>query len=131
MVSNKATVKCLSTIICQTSNMDRSVAYYRDVLGFTPNITTPYWSDFVVGGVRIGIHPPFEGSTAPYALPHKGWLPGFEVDDIRALRVQLDGAGARVGGYHDTPVGVVMDFDDPDGNTLQAIQLGLFIKDIG
>ncbi len=47
----------------------------------------------------------------------------IEVEDIAALRLRLTHAGHTPGDYHDTPAGVVMDFTDPDGNRLQAMQV--------
>jgi predicted enzyme related to lactoylglutathione lyase len=131
MVGDKPKIKCVNTIICQTSDMDRSVAFYRDVLGLTPGHLTPYWSDFTLGDIRIGIHPPFQGSTPPYALPQKGWILGLDVDDLKALRKRLEEAGARINGdYHDIPGGVILDFEDPDGNALEAGQTGISAKDL-
>ncbi len=124
-------ITSVNTVICQTSDMDRSVAFYRDVLGLTPGHTSPYWSDFKVGDTRIGIHPPFEGSQPPFATQGKGWVLGLATDDIRGLRAKLEAAGAAItGDWHDTPSGVIFEFLDPDGHTLQAIQLGLFTKDL-
>lgn len=111
------------TLICQVSDMDRAVAFYRDVLGLTPGYTSPHWSDFMMGDTRIGLHPSFDRS--PIQPNGQGWVLGVQTEDIRALRSALVGAGVFVSdGYHDTPSGVVMDFRDPDGNALQAIQVG-------
>jgi predicted enzyme related to lactoylglutathione lyase len=117
------------TLICQVSNMDRAVAFYRDVLGLTPGYNTPHWSDFKMGDTRIGLHPSFDGS--PVEPNGKGWVLGVATPDIRALRAKLEEAGVYVAkGYHDTPSGAVMDFHDPDGNALQAIQVGAKAKDL-
>lgn len=130
MVVEKATIQGVSIVICQTSDMDRSVAFYRDVLGLTPEHVTPYWSDFAIGDVRIGIHPPFQGSSPPYSVPNKGWSVGFRVDDVRALKAQLEAAGVDTEGYHDIPGGVQLEFSDPDGHTLRAAQMGISAKDL-
>ena len=111
--------------------MDRAVAFYRDVLGLNPCHVTPYWSDFEAGTVRIGLHPPFQGSQAPYAMPGKGWIVGFETDDIRGLKQKLLEVGAPIRqDYHDIPGGVIIEFSDPDGNNLQAMQYGLSAQDL-
>ena len=121
----------VSTVICQVADMDRATAFYRDVLGLTPGVSSPWWSDFTAGPVRIGLHPPFQGSTPPYAIKGKGWIIGLDTDDIRALREVVTKAGVRVtDGYHDVPGGVVLDFDDPDGNSIQAMQQGISAKDL-
>jgi predicted enzyme related to lactoylglutathione lyase len=124
-------VKGVSTVLCQVADMNRATAFYRDVLGLTPGVSSPYWSDFQLGSVKLGLHPPFEGSEPPYALPNKGWILGIETDDIRGLRQRLVAAGGWVSsGFHDIPGGVVMDFRDPDGNPLQAVQHGVSAKDL-
>lgn len=126
-----AQITAVTVAICQVSDMDRAVAFYRDVLGMAPRHTTPYWSDLTVGNFRIGLHPPFEGSEPPFATPGKGWILGMQVDDIKELRAKLEAAGAPIpNDYHDVPGGVVLDFQDPEGNNLQAMQLGISSKDL-
>lgn len=117
------------TLLCPVSDMDRSVAFYRDVLGLTSGYTSPHFSEIKMGDTRIGLHPPFDGVTLP--TEGRGWVIGVQTDDILALRAALTEAGVHVAdGYHDTPSGVVMDFHDPDGNPLQAIQTGTMAKDL-
>ncbi|AIE86249.1 VOC family protein [Fimbriimonas ginsengisoli] len=118
-------VQGLNTLICQISDMDRAVAFYRDVLGLSPRLVTPYWSDFMLGPIRLGLHPKFRGEASG-----GGWIVGVEVADLKALRTRLSEAGYPTDHpYHETPLGVVVDFADPDGNPLQAIQLGTKMSD--
>ena len=131
MVGSKPTVKSVSTVICQVADMNRSVAFYRDTLGLTPGHTTPYWSDFQIGTVKLGLHPPFQGSSAPLSVPGKGWVLGLEVDDLKGFRARLEVAGTEISGeYHDVPSGVLLEFYDPDGHAIQAIQYGATSKDL-
>ncbi len=131
MVSERAAVQCVYTVICQVSDMDRSVTFYRDVIGLAPGHVTPHWSDFKVGDIRIGLHPPFDGAEPPFSVPNKGWILGLEVDDLRALRSQLERAGAEFSReFHDIPGGTLLDFRDPDGHPIQAIQRGVSAKDL-
>jgi predicted enzyme related to lactoylglutathione lyase len=124
-------VQSVTTVICQTSDMDRSVAFYRDVLGLTPGHVSPHWSDFVVGSVRIGIHPPFESASPPYSVPKKGWVLGLKVSDVAAVRERAIAAGLKVADdYHEIPGGVLIDLEDPDGHPIQAIQTGIKIKEL-
>ena len=111
--------------------MDRSIAFYRDVLKLKPGYSSPYWSDFALGSLRLGLHPVFQGNEGPPVIPFKNAIVGVETPDIAALKSVLDAAGDYVKGvYHDTPGGVVLDFTDPDGNNWQAIQPGKKAKDI-
>ncbi len=120
------------TLIVQTTNMDRSVAFYRDVLKLVPGYTSPYWSDFKLGTIRLGIHPVFEGNETPAVIPFKNAVIGVAIEDLAGLRQILESAGDHVRGeYHQTPSGVVLDFVDPEGNNFQAMQVGSKMKDFG
>lgn len=111
--------------------MDRSVAFYRDVLGLAVRFSSPYWSEVKIGDANLGLHPALEGSAEPLGQYGKGWMLGLQTDDIRALRARLTEYGASIRGeYHDVPGGVVLDFSDPDGNPIEAIQMGITSKDL-
>ena len=121
-------VKGLSTILCQVSSVENAAAFYRDVLKLTPSFVSPGWGqiDFPGGG-SIGLHPPFKAGKSPDG---SGWIIGIEVESIVALKIALELAGHWAGAYHDVPGGVVMDFFDPDGNPIQAIQRGVASGDL-
>lgn len=115
----------MHTTWAQTSDMDRSVAFYRDVLGLTPGMLSAYWSEFHVGENKIALHPVLSGHEGPVGKAGCGWYLSFITDDLKLLRQTLQDAGARItDDYHDVPTGVVLTFEDPDGNPMQAIQLG-------
>ncbi len=97
------------------------------MLGLTLDNQSPHWTDFLVGGVRIGLHPPFAETVES---TNAGWILCLQVTDIRALRSKLIDSAVTVSNYHDTPAGAILDFCDPDGHSLQAIQPGVFIKDL-
>jgi catechol 2,3-dioxygenase-like lactoylglutathione lyase family enzyme len=112
----------LYTILLQTSDMNRSVSWFRDALGLSPGYSSPYWSEYDLGGQRLGLHPSISG-----AEPMSGAGPVLCVatDDILQLRARLHSLGVSVDdALHDTPSGAVLDFTDPDGNRWQAIQVG-------
>ena len=112
------------TLLCPVSDMERAIAFYQDVLGLTVGYTSPHFTEIMMDNVRIGLHPPFHDATL--SGEKNGWVIGVQTEDIEALRIGLVDGGFLVSkDYHDTPGGVVMDFQDPDGNPLQAIQLGL------
>lgn len=98
--------------------------FYRAVLALEPTLASPYWSHFEIGNVRIGLHPRFAGNDGPLNTRGKGTVLGIEVDDLKAFRMHLEVLGAWCGDWHETPGGVVLNFEDPDGNALQAIQIG-------
>jgi len=112
--------------------MDRSVAFYRDLLGLKPTMLSAFWTEFQVGANRIALHPTLKGCTPPHGEVGKGWYLGVQVEDVKALRQKLMDAGVPiVDDFHDVPGGVLITFPDPDGNPIQAIQLGVKTADLG
>jgi len=120
-------IKNIGIALCQVWDMDRAVAFYRDVLGMKPGVVSPYWSDLTVGDFKVGLHPPFKDGPTELG---RGWILGIEVDDLRGLRAVLEQAGTKCGGYSDVPGGCVMEFTDPDGNPIEAMQAGVSSKDL-
>ena len=106
--------------------MDRSVRFYRDVLGLPVGYASPHWTTVEVGDLRIGLHPAFGESVKNQG----GWVVMFEVDDVRAFRERLLVAGSNPEPFHEVPSGVLFSFQDPDGNRIQALQLGLKLADL-
>ena len=119
-------LKQLSTLMVYVGDMPRAVSFYRDVLGLPLQMESPGWSQFDLGnGAIIGLH---VGTPASGG----GWIPGFEVDDIRAADQRVRAAGASIGhGFHDVPGGVVLEFKDPDGTPVQVTQIGVTCAELG
>ncbi|MBI1755869.1 MAG: VOC family protein [Fimbriimonas ginsengisoli] len=119
-------ISALHGVWCQVADMDRATAFYRDVLGLEPSYASKDWTEFNLGADRIALHSTLRGFAPPHGEYGKGWFVGLRTDDLRALRARLEQAGVTIhGDYHDIPGGVILDFSDPDGNTLEAIQLGV------
>ena len=116
---------------CQVSDMDRAVAFYRDVLGLASKFASPYWSEFDAGnGVTIALHHQLDPGQ-PLVAQSAGWVLGVQTDDLASLRAKVEaGGGTVVGEYHDTPSGVVLTMADLDGNQFQAIQIGKKTADL-
>lgn len=121
-------LKALNVAFCGTTDMEASVAFYRDVLGMEEKTVTQHWSEFRCGGLRIGIHP--SDGRPPLGDAGRGWTVCFETADLEDLRRKVEAHGCSVlGGYHQTPSGVILTFADPQGNPLQAIQPGTRVED--
>ena len=122
----------LNIAMYQVSDMDRAVAFYRDVCGLRAVTVSPGWSQFDLGNdLQLGLHPAREGLPEGEKLGQhgRGWVLGFEVAHIVGGRRRLMEAGATIhGDYHDTPPGVILSFEDPDGNPLDMTQLGLTVE---
>src|SRR4051812_19483583 len=102
-------ISALHTTWCQVSDMDRSVAFYRDLLGLKAGYISPYWTDFDLGNGKLALHPQIRPGEGPLGQPGTGWYLGLQTPDIQALKEALERAGAQiVDGYHATPAGVVL-----------------------
>lgn len=81
------------------SDMSRSVAFYRDVLGLSLRFESPGWSEFPTGATTLALHlkQARAGSEgrAP-ADPGAGTCSiGFSVEDLEATHRELMARGAR------------------------------------
>lgn len=124
-------VNGLHTIWCQVTDMDVAVYFYREVLGLNAAMVSSHWSEFDLGNGKIALHSKLEGASEPLGEYRKGWFLGMRTNDIQGLRKALEDYGAPIhGDYHDIPSGVVLDFSDPDGNTIEAIQVGKKAADL-
>ncbi len=78
-------------IVVYVSDMQRSTAFYRDVLGLSLKFTSPGWTEFNTGSTTIALH-----TTGDQQLPpHQGRPPagqahlGFVVDDLQSVYEEL------------------------------------------
>ena len=112
-------LKQLDYVIVYVSDMQRSLAFYRDTLGLALKFTSPGWTEFVTGTTTIALHVvgiQGEEATARQSLPPAGQAQlGFMVDDLEAtyetLKAQKDvvfslppktqNSGAKLAVLHD------------------------------
>lgn len=114
-------VRAFDNVSLPVSNMERSLAFYRDVLGMT--IQDSY-----------GDHMKFmaiPGATTTVMLRYResvavgGGYICLVTDDVRARRGELAERGVKItdGPYHIPGVGHGMDIQDPDGHMIVLIDL--------
>ncbi len=102
---------------CPVSDMERALAFYRDVLGIEVVSENQFWSELRAGDVRLALHDGGEDAQ------RGGWTICLETDDLDLLRTRLMEAGVECDSeYHETPSGATLAFRDPDGNRLQGLQ---------
>ncbi|HLX58678.1 MAG TPA: VOC family protein [Ktedonobacteraceae bacterium] len=79
-------LKQLDYVIVYVSDMQRSVAFYRDVLGLALKFTSPGWTEFITGTTTIALHTVGGGKlTEQQSLPPAGQAQiGFMVDNLQA-----------------------------------------------
>lgn len=109
------------------SDLDRSEAWYRNVLGFEVDfpeeaperracVMRHRGSGFVLGLLEHGAT---EAAFDParIGLDHLGFGVG-SLDDLRSCAAALDSHGVAHSGAIDVPPGAILNFKDPDGIAL-------------
>jgi lactoylglutathione lyase len=83
-------------IIVFVSDMQRSVAFYRDVLGLPLKFSSPGWTEFNTGSTTIALHTTGgDEASQKVSLPPPGNAQiGFMVDDIKSAYEALKAQGA-------------------------------------
>lgn len=97
-------------VILFTPDMDRMVAFYRDVLGLRPIKDERGWKEFDAGGCVVALH---NGTSRIGARSPKL---GFWAPDIAAAREILAARGAKVGKLLSGGGLTRVEGKDPDGN---------------
>ena len=95
-------------------DVDRAVAFYRDVLELPQNAREP--TEFEAGNVTLAIWRPEDqgvefGSGASHGI-------ALRVEDVAAARAELEAKGVEFIGERDSGVCDMAFFEDPDGNSL-------------
>src|SRR5689334_16197483 len=87
----------LSYVMVYVSDMDRSVAFYRDTLGLPLRLQSPFWSEFATETVTLALH----GGAQPAENPSHGQNPagsvgiGWSVADLDAVTAMLKERGVQ------------------------------------
>lgn len=103
-----------------TSDMDRAVKFYQQVLGLPlSRREDSRWAEFDAGGIRFALHGAVEGHPV-----ETGGTVMFRVDDLDAARAALEARGVAF----EDDLGEVegfarfASFHDPDGNRIDIIE---------
>jgi predicted enzyme related to lactoylglutathione lyase len=97
--------------------------FYRDTLGLTARSVKPRFVNFEWAGFRLSVSVHDDVSGANHD-PLRSML-NLAVEDIEAVHARLSAAGVEFSRPPEAEPwgGVVATFQDPDGNTLQLMQL--------
>jgi lactoylglutathione lyase len=85
-------------IMVNVSDMSRSVAFYRDILGLSLKFESPGWSELQTGATTLALHlvqarPGGEGRAPTGPVPGTCSI-GFSVEDLEATHRELAARGA-------------------------------------
>jgi lactoylglutathione lyase len=107
-------------IVVYVSDMERSTAFYRDVLGLPLRFSSPGWTEFETGSVRLALHraggqeqAQFYPGRPPAGVAHLA----FVVPDIQAAYEELKARGATFSQPPEKQVtgNLIAVLHDPDG----------------
>jgi len=114
-------------LVIYVSDMERSVAFYRDILGLPLKFSSPGWSEFNNSGTTLALHrhlnPGGEDVQAAHAAAGQATLI-FVVDDLQATYETLKAEGAHFSMEpQKQPTGLTFAIlPDPDGFTVTLQQ---------
>ena len=105
-------------LVVYVSDMQRSVAFYRDLVGLPLKFTTPGWSELETGSITLALH---RGNGEP--LPAQGRSPigagqlVFTVENIQATYEEMKASGVNFSMPPQRQASGIMlaTFHDPDG----------------
>ena len=101
----------LDNVHVYVSDMQRSAAFYRDLLGI-PLAGDDRWQEADLGGVRFALH---EASPSHPELGSGGIALNFRVTDADAAAEQVRAAGHEAREQMREEYGVSYELADPDG----------------
>ncbi len=108
----------LGYVIVFVSDMEKSVAFYRDVLGLPLAHQSPKWTEFATDGTTLALHladaagHPHTHATMPAGHCH----PGLTVADLDAFHAEMIGKGVKcVRPPKKEDFGSLAIYADPDG----------------
>jgi len=81
----------VSYAIVFVSDMKRSVAFYRDVIGLPLKFDSPEWSEFATDGATVALHRAESPAMARDGeeLPAGSCRPGLSVRDLDAFHARM------------------------------------------
>ncbi len=110
--SVRMAVKAFAFTMYPVTDLERAVAFYRDVLGLRPGgLSSAAWVEFDVDGTTFGV-----GNFDQVGKPGTAQSLALEVDDLAGFRAQLAQRGAEASEPHDLPNCLISVVHDPDGN---------------
>ncbi len=109
------------------SDMTRSVAFYRDIVGIPLKFESPDWTEFATEGATLALHKslaaPADGDRSAEAPG--SWRSGFQVDDLDAFHQRMIEHQVRCTQQPTETFGAkIAQYVDPDGLVFSVGQPG-------
>jgi predicted enzyme related to lactoylglutathione lyase len=106
----------IRTFIHPVTDIEKTKALYRALLGTEPVMDEPYYVGFEVGGQHVGLDPNGHRDTGPVGYWH--------VEDIKdSLTALLDAGAQPLQDIHDVGGGrLIATVKDADGNVIGLLQ---------
>lgn len=117
-------IRALNSILIDVFDRERSLAFYRDVLGLAVvgEIDDGHVTVFGLGdGLALVMHAATQEEVG-HAPVHAGHTLFFQVDDPDGWARRLNDAGLKATGPTDEPWGTVVMTEDPDGRAIGLIR---------
>jgi lactoylglutathione lyase len=108
----------LSHFIVFVSDMDRSIAFYRDVLGFSLRHQSPMWTEFDNEKSRLALHlaDPHDHTHHHATTPAGHCQIGLSVSDLAAFHKEMTDKGVTcIQPPEEEDFGKLAVYADPDG----------------
>jgi lactoylglutathione lyase len=105
-------------VIITVSDMQRSVSFYRDVLGLPLRFESPGWTEFATEGATVALHGAgsHEQRSTSSSLNAGCCRPGFNVPDLDAFHEKMVQQGVQcIEATREVFGSRVAQYADPDG----------------
>jgi lactoylglutathione lyase len=76
-------------VMLMVADMTRALRFYTEAFAVTVVISSPHWSEFILAGTNIALHPGGGGNDTRTGL-------GFEVNDLDAALQRATEVGGRI-----------------------------------
>jgi predicted enzyme related to lactoylglutathione lyase len=111
----------LGLIMIVVRDMERSVVFYRDVLGLKLLLKQNNWTQFDAGNIIIGLHP--DGDEVKVS-PTTGMSIGIYVDNMDKAVAEIRRRFGKIAvGPRQEPFGRWALVFDPDGYCIQIVEM--------
>ena len=108
----------LAYAIVFVSDMEASVAFYRDTVGLPLRFESPHWTEFATEGATLALHAAEKGD-----VPAGSCRPGLQVPDLDAFHAGMTQAGvACVEAPRETFGARIAQYRGPDGLAFSVSQ---------